>query len=236
MEGRGSMLPLLVGIPLWIIALLMTALRQLVPEECLPGAVAGDPGSVRDLIHTLGPVIRARVRRGLCRNPEATSCLAQDVDEVVQQTLLELFARDAHLLRNYDAERGMSLPNYVGQIATREAGRFVRARNAQKRRGEELAGEDDCAFEHAASPDQGAEDTLLRQERHTRILAKLREALSDESYLVFEMLYVQLLSAPEVAELLGCEVGAVYTRRSRIRTTLKDILAGLEGAATAEGP
>jgi len=229
------MLPLLVGIPLWIVALLMTVLRQLVPEEILPGAVAGDPTAVRDLIHTLGPVIRARVRRGLYRNPETTSCLAQDVDEVVQQTLLELFARDAHLLRNYDAERGMSLPNYVGQIATREAGRFVRARSAQKRRGEELAGGDDRAFEHAASPDRGAEEALLRQERHTRILAALREALSDESYLIFEMLYVQLLPAPEVAQLLGCEVGAVYTRRSRIRTTLKSVLGEFDSGAMAEG-
>jgi RNA polymerase sigma-70 factor (ECF subfamily) len=197
--------------------------------------VAGDPVAVRDLIHGLGPVIRARVRRGLCRNPDATTGLSQDVDEVVQQTLLELFARDARLLRNYDAERGMSLTNYVGQIATREAGRFVRSRTAQKRRGEELAGEDDRTFEHAAAPGQDAEDTLLQQERHRRILATLREALSDESYVVFELLYVQLLSAPEVAELLGCEVGAVYTRRSRIRTTLKNVLADLEGPLPADG-
>lgn len=226
--------PLLAGIPLWIASLLLAMLRQVVPEEVLPGAIAGDPGAVRDLIHALGPVIRARVRRGLVRSPAAVTCLSQDVEEVVQQTMLELFARDAQLLRRYDAERGMSLVNYVGQVANREAGRHVRARSARKRRGEELVGEDDRTFETAAAPGSSAEDELLAQERHAAILDRVREALSAESYLVFEMLYVHLLSAPEVAELLGCEVGAVYTRRSRIRSTLREVLAE-SGDVPAEG-
>lgn len=230
------MLPMLAGIPLWIGALLFALARRLLPEEVLPGAIAGDPQSIRDLIHTLGPVIRARVRRGLVRSPEPIPCLAQDIDEVVQQTFLELFARDAHLLRNYDAERGMSLTNYIGQIATREAGRFVRARGAQKRRGEELVGEDDRTFETASSPDTGAEDHLLQREQHERLLDHIRDALSPESFLVFEMLYVQALSAPEVAELLGCEVGAVYTRRSRIRAKLRSVLSDIDAAPSPVAP
>lgn len=215
------------GILLWMVVVVLAAVvRRLTPEQALDGAIAGDTAAIRDLVAGLGTVIRARLRRRLCRNPAGAVCLGQNVEELVQQTFLELFARDAQLLRRYDASRGMSLINYVGQIAEREAGRFLRARGTEKRRGEELADPNDSELRSVPADAQSAEGALLRHEEHQRILRELREELSDESFLVFELLYVRLLSAPEVAEMLGCKVQAVYTRRSRIRDTLKRILEG----------
>jgi DNA-directed RNA polymerase specialized sigma24 family protein len=60
------------------------------------------------------------------------------------------------------------------------------------------------------------------------LLRRLREELTVESFLVFELLYVRLLSAPEAASMLGCEVQAVYTRKSRIRTQVRSLLGELE--------
>jgi len=209
-----------------VVFVLAALVRRLAPEQALAGAIGGDSAAVRDLVAGLGPVIRARLRRRLCRNPAGVVCLGQNVEELVQQTFLELFARDAALLRRYDAERGMSLLNYVGQIAEREAGRFLRARGTEKRRGEELADPGDAEFRSVPAGGEDAEEALLRQEEHQRVLDALRGELSDESFLVFELLYVRLLSAPEVAEMLGCQVQAVYTRRSRIRNTLRRVLEG----------
>ncbi len=197
-------------------------------RELLAAALAGRPDKIRELIDSLMPVVVVRVRRVLARNPARVPCLNQDVDEVVQETFLVLFAKDSRLLRNYDAERGMSVANYVGQIAEREAGRVIRARSADKRRGETLVAPDDLKMAHAPDGGEGSEEQLVRQERARELLARLRERLTPESFLVFELMYVRLLPAPEVAAMLGCEVQAVYTRKSRIRTTLRKVVEEFE--------
>ena len=178
-------------------------------------------------------MIRARVRRVLSRNPARVPCLNQDVDELIQETFLVLFADDSALLRRWDPERGMSLPNWVGQVAEREAGRYLRARSAAKRRGEELTAPDDLTMQHAADGGEGADEQLERDQRRRDLLGRIRAALTPETFLVFDLLYVRLLSAPEVAQMLGCEVQAVYTRRSRIRTTLGKVVAELEADEAA---
>jgi len=229
-------MPLLLLLTPWFLVLVLAAfVRRPAAQEALGDALAGDPGAVRVLIEELGPVVRARVRRVLSRNPARVPCLHQDVDELVQETFLVLFADDSSLLRRWDPERGMSLPNYVGQIAEREAGRYLRARSTAKRRGEELTAPDDLTMQHAAAGGEGADEQLERDERHRRILDHLRAALTPESFQVFDLIYVRLLSAPEVAQMLGCEVQAVYTRRSRIRTTLKKVMAELEADEATAG-
>jgi len=198
------------------------------PVEWLADALAGRPQGIRGLVQALLPIVRARVRRVLARNPAGAPCLAQDVDDVVQETFGVLFAEDARLLRRYDPERGMSLANYVGQIAEREAGRLLRARGAAKRRGEILATPMEDVLQRAPDGGEGTVALLEKRERMEMLLARLREELTDESFLVFELLYVRLLSAPEAASMLGCEVQAVYTRKSRIRTRVRALLVELE--------
>lgn len=200
--------------------------------ELLAAALAGRPDKIRDLIDSLMPVVVVRVRRVLARNPARVPCLTQDVDEVVQETFLVLFARDSRLLRNYDSDRGMSLANYVGQIAEREAGRVIRARSADKRRGETLTAPDDLKMTRAPDGGEGSEEQLVRQERARALLQRLRDRLTPESFLIFELMYVRLLPAPEVAAMIGCEVQAVYTRKSRIRTTLREVIEEFDGEAT----
>jgi len=227
-------MPLLVLLSPWFLLLMLAAfVRRPAAQEALGDALTGDPAAIRHLIEELGPVIRARVRRVLSRNPARVPCLNQDVDELIQETFLVLFADDSALLRRWDPERGMSLPNWVGQVAEREAGRYLRARSAAKRRGEELTAPDDLTMQHAADGGEGADEQLERDQRRRDLLGRIRAALTPETFLVFDLLYVRLLSAPEVAQMLGCEVQAVYTRRSRIRTTLGKVVAELEADEAA---
>ena len=83
-------------------------------------------------------------------------------------------------------------------------------------------------LQRAPDGGEGTVALLEKRERMEMLLARLREELTDESFLVFELLYVRLLSAPEAASMLGCEVQAVYTRKSRIRTRVRALLVELE--------
>ncbi len=226
-------MPLLFLLAPWFLLVLAVLGRRAEAEAILADAFAGHPPAIRQLIEDLGPVVRARVRRVLSRNPARVPCLNQDIDELVQETFLVLFADDSLLMRRWDPERGMSLPNYVGQIAEREAGRYLRARSAAKRRGEELTAPDDLTMQRAPDGGDLADEQLEREQRHRDLLRRLRETLTPESFLVFDLLFVRLLSAPEVAQMLGCEIQAVYTRRSRIRSTLRKLLSELEADEAA---
>ena len=219
---------------LQLIALILIVPAGQDPQELLAAALGGRPDRVRSLVDALMPVVVVRVRRVLARNPSRAPCLAQDVDEVVQDTFVVLFTDDSRLLWNYDPGRGMSLVNYVGLIAEREAGRLVRARSAAKRKGETLTAPDDLKMRRAPAGGEGAMERLEREERMRLLLDRLRETLTAESFLVFELLFVRLLSAPEVASMLGCEVQAVYTRRSRIRTTVRALIEELQEASLDE--
>lgn len=227
-------MPLFVLLASWLLLVLAVFGRRAEAEAVLGDALGGHPQAIRALIEGLGPVVRARVRRVLSRNPARVPCMGQDVDELIQETFLVLFADDSSLLRRWDPERGMSLPNYVGQIAEREAGRYLRARSAAKRKGEELTAPDDLTMQRAPDGGTAADEQLEQDERRRDLLGRVREALTPESFLVFDLLYVRLLSAPEVAQMLGCEVQAVYTRRSRIRTTLRKLVEEMDaGESTA---
>ena len=61
-------------------------------ERLLAGALEGDPDAVRAFVEQLGPGLRARVRRTMANDPAGGGHLARDVDDVVQQTFLALFA------------------------------------------------------------------------------------------------------------------------------------------------
>lgn len=206
------------------------------PPRVLRAALDGDRDALRALIAVLEPVLRARVRRKLIDTPRRSPCLPEDVEETVQETFAQLFRDDGRLLRRYSPDRGMSLLNYVGQIAEREAGRVIRSRGFAKRRGEELVEPDDYRLDAAQEPAPDVLEKLQQIEHHEALLGALRDRLSDESFLVFEALYIRLLPAADVAAMFGCAVEAIYTRRHRIRATLRTLLEERLDATSAGDP
>ena len=93
-------------------------------------ALTGDQTALTRLIAVLTPVIQVRVARTLLarRHRLASGCdVRQEVEDLSQEVILALFSRDAHVLRDWQAERGLSLESFVGLVAERQVLSFLRS-------------------------------------------------------------------------------------------------------------
>src|SRR5262245_1194983 len=92
----------------------------------IEAALAGDEGAVRQLVDELGPVIQARVARALLRRASGRS-VRQEVEDLTQEVFASLFEDDGRILRAWDETRGLSLKNFVGLVAGRQATSILRS-------------------------------------------------------------------------------------------------------------
>jgi RNA polymerase sigma factor (sigma-70 family) len=193
-------------------------------------ALAGDPSALTRLVAALTPVIQARVARALLARRYRLASgrgIREEVADLTQEIFLGLFARDARVLRSWQADRGLSLENFVGLVAERQVVSFLRSgrRNPSQ---EEPVAED---FDTPAL-DQGPEEITASREQLHLLLDRLREELSPLGWQLFDLLFVRELSIPEVKAASGLSDDAVYAWRSRLRQRAQRLLAELSGNAS----
>lgn len=203
----------------------------------LDRARRGHGAAWKALVDALLPVVRARVGRALGRATHAPGRLRPLFDQqedVEQQVFLFLFKDDARALAEWDPARGMSLENYVGLIAQREATNAVRYWRAESRRDEVLAEGDEApdarAVDAAAA---GAEERLAQREQLERLWAQLEASLTPKGLLIFRLLFVEELDADEVAATLGLTKRSVWNWTNRLRTLVREV--GADDSAPAVG-
>jgi len=137
---------------------------------------------------------------------------AATAEDLAQDTFVRVWRHRAR----FDAGRG-SLAAWVFSIARNVA--LTEWRRAGRRPTGQAV---DGALEDVASPDDASEslERAERQERLRRALAALSDA--DRTAIAFS--YVDGLSAPEAAALIGCRADAYRTRLSRARRRLAELL------------
>jgi len=191
-------------------------------------ALAGDQTALNRLVAGLTPVVQARVARTLLSRRSRLGSgrdIRQEVEDMSQEVFLALFAKDAHILRSWQAERGLSLENFVGLVAERQVVSFLRSgkRNPWK--------EDPTEMEEldAPAPGLGPEEVTASREQLSLLLERLRETLSPLGYQIFVLLFVRELSVAETMAATGLSADAVYAWRSRLRRQARQLLAELSG-------
>ncbi|HEX4953752.1 MAG TPA: sigma-70 family RNA polymerase sigma factor [Thermoanaerobaculia bacterium] len=199
------------------------------------GALAGDPEALRHLVQGLTPVIQARVARVLLRSVVATTGrnVRQEVEDLTQEVFLTLFDNESRVLASWQPERGLSLANFVGLVAERQAISILRS-------GKRSPWKEDPTFaDELDEPDpaRGPEEVAASRQELGQLLDRLREALSPLGWQLFELLFVEELPLPAVAERTGLSADAIYAWRSRLRK-LAQRLAGetSETAGSARRP
>ena len=147
------------------------------------------------------------------------------MEDLTQDVFLSLFANDGRVLRRWQAERGLSLQNFVGLVSERQVASSLRSgkRNPWK---EEPTPTEDL---DAAALDDGPEEVTASREQLRLLLDGLRERLSPLGRQLFELLFVQELSVPETMAASGLSADAVYAWRSRLRRLARELLAELSG-------
>jgi RNA polymerase sigma factor (sigma-70 family) len=189
-------------------------------------ALAGDQDALARLVAILTPVIQARVARTLLARRSrlaAHRTVRQEVEDLTQEIFLSLFAKNGHVLRDWDSARGLSLENFVGLVSERHVVSFLRSsrRNPWKEEPVPADGFD------AATRSPGPEETTAKREQLRLLLERLRENLSPLGRHVFELLFVQELTVAETMATSGLSADAVYAWRSRLRRLARKLMAEL---------
>ena len=180
------------------------------------GALAGDQVALTRLVDVLTPVIQARVARTLLARRSRTAAgrnVRQEVEDLTQETFLALFSKGAHVLRSWRPERGLSLENFVGLVTQRRVVSILRSRRQNPWQEVPSLMED----LGAVVSDSNLEEVTARREQLYLLLDRLREELSPQGWHLFDLLFIQELSLPEVRAASGLSAVAVYAWRSRLR-------------------
>lgn len=194
--------------------------------ELLAAALAGDPAEVRALVSALTPIVQARVARVLLRRESAGRGrdVRQELEDLAQEVFVALFADGARLLRLWSPEKGLSLANFVGLLAEREAISILRSGRRSPWTEDPTL---DTDLAESGGTTEGAEVQLASRQMLQQVLDRVRAALSPKGLQLFLWLLVEQRPVEEVCELAGMTPDAVYAWRSRLGKLLRGIAAEL---------
>jgi RNA polymerase sigma-70 factor (ECF subfamily) len=191
-------------------------------------ALAGEGAAVQAVVSRLTPVIQARVARRLLRAGRPAARVRQEVLDLVQEVFVVLFERQGRVLASWDADRGLSLENFVGLVAERHT-------LSTLRRGRGAAWTEDTPIDEleAESPEAGPEVLAASHEAVDRLLGRLQESVSPLGWRVFSLLYIQERTVADVEGETGLSAAAVYAWRTRLRRLARTLLAEPESETGA---
>ena len=193
-------------------------------QEEVRRALAGDEPAQNRLVARLTPVIQRRVARGLLlRRVGAASGrnVRQEVEDLTQDIFLVLFADGGKVLRSWEPERGLTLPNFVGLVAERQTASILRSGKRSPWKEDPTLPED---LEQTVALDSGPEEVTASREELRLLLSRLTEELSPLGRHLFDLLFLQDLPCEEVARQTNMSPDAVYKWRSRLRRLARRLL------------
>jgi RNA polymerase sigma-70 factor (ECF subfamily) len=179
-------------------------------ESLIAAHLRGDPAAFRELVHRYGDGVLGYLFRMTGNRDQA--------EDLFQET----FKRVHEKARTY---RGGSFKSWLFTIATRATIDCVRRRkrltmiSLNQRTDCE---EEDSARQAGTLADGDASnpaDELVRQEQKEQVRRAV-DSLPVGQRAALVLAYYQQLTYPQVAEVLGCSVGAVKTQMSRALATL----------------
>jgi len=133
------------------------------------------------------------------------------VEDLFQDFFLSLLRDEFKKLRQFRGERGCSLASWLRLVATRLTIDFLR----KEKKPDVLMNEP-----APVSPTDLSVGLIHKQEE--KLIAELIAKLPAGDRLLIELSFAQELPAEDIAIILGTSVNAVYTRKSRVVTKLRD--------------
>lgn len=181
----------------------------------------GERDAVRQFIDRFGPILRARVRAVRARwiNPPI------EEEDLLQTVLAALFKDRARVLRQWDPDKGRSLPNFLRVFATH------RTVEALRRRSLEAPADPDTL---TALMDRGSTGSGGGGVDWIELAVAEYLAECDEGERRFFKQFLEGDKPEELASAFHLSVAAVYQRISRFRKRIIE-LGGPEAARWAAG-
>lgn len=188
----------------------------------IDAALARDGAAVRRLVDRLTPIVQARVARVLLRSTGSAKGrdVRQEVADMAQDVFAALFEDDGRVLRTWSPDRGASLDNFVGLVATRQAMMTLRSRRRSPWTEDPTAPPDLGAAAGGTAPaGRRVHDRALL----AAVLERIRAGLSPKGQRMFQLLMIEQRTVDEVCAETGSKAPAVYAWRSRLARQAREI-------------
>lgn len=198
--------------------------------QLVRAAVTGDRGSARSLIQRLEPTVQARIAWVLRNTRSGQVHRRQDLEDLVQEVFVGLFARGGRDLQRWVPERGLTLDGFVALLAQRRVISILRSRRRNPFQ-VVLALMREQEPEEAPAVDQG----LAAREQLEKTLQRLGERLSPLGWQMFQRIFVSGQDVDIICRDTGLSIQAVYQWRSRLRGLLRRILEDEDGYESSDG-
>jgi RNA polymerase sigma factor (sigma-70 family) len=197
-------------------------------------ALGGEENALMLLVDRLTPVIQVRVARALLRQDRRSDRqIGHEVADLTQEVFAALFADGGRVLACWDPARGLSLANFVGLVAQRQACSILRS---ERRNPWSDQPEDPALLEARTSDSEPSpEGIVASREALQRLLDVLRERLSPQGLEMFYRLYVYRESLEQISAATGLRDAAIYQWKSRITKVAREAVSELEAQSTRAG-
>jgi len=192
--------------------------------EDVKRALRGERAAIEELVRELSPVVQARVATVLWRRGRASR---QELEDLTQEVLMELFTGDDRVLARWEPERGLSLASFVGLVAQRLVFSVLRSRRRSPFTQEPT---DPATIEASASSSRlhpTAEDPVAAREFLGLLFERLHAELSPKALEMFYRLYVWQEEPEHVARETGSKLDAIYQWRSRLKKEVAELETSL---------
>ncbi|MFZ5892798.1 MAG: hypothetical protein ACOY0T_17190 [Myxococcota bacterium] len=202
-------------------------------QELVRRALEGERAAVEALVRELSPVVQARVATALWRRGHASR---QELEDLTQEVLMDVFAGETRVLASWEPERGLSLASFVGLVAQRSVASRLRSRRRSPFTHEPTdPGAMDIAPDSARAA--GAPESWAAARELLRLLLdRLHTDLSPKALEMFYRLYVWQEEPEVVARETGSKLDAVYQWRSRLKKEVTELEAKLSSHKGRESP
>jgi RNA polymerase sigma-70 factor (ECF subfamily) len=198
------------------------------PEDVrlVHGSLNGDPGACETLVRRITPIVQHRVSRVMAhfRSRPGRPLERGDMLDLTQQLLLLLFENAGAILSAWDPARGLSLDNFVGLVAEREARAILRS--GRRSAWAETPTRDDLVDAYGHDP--GVEHLVSVRDQISQIWSRLEAELSPRGLELFRALLIDEMPVADVRAMFELSETAVYNFRSRIRRRVRQIREHLE--------
>lgn len=159
-------------------------------------------------------IIRARVRRQVRRLGE----YSQETEDIAQEVFLNLWRDKMQIFRRWDHSRGLSLLNFVGLVAEREAGKAIIRLRRHRGLTATTCMQDEVTGDYATP-----ETVMASREQLEQLNSYLSQKLTQVGLHLFLVLLVEEVSVDSACSETGLSRAAVYTWRCRLRTLIRTV-------------
>ena len=187
-------------------------------DKLLKGCVFNHREARTEFFRRFESYIRSVVRKTVSRY-----CNRVDqsvVEDLVQEVFVALFAGHCRRLRMFKGKNGCPLRAWVRVISMRTTVSQMRKwKHHSALPGEEGSAGSLKLVDPTTRPDNAYEARAERE--RSKMIFELVESLSEEDRTLFNMIYIDEVSVPEMTERLNIQRGALYMRKNRVIARLK---------------